>query len=54
MAERMKDSDWTILPTKKTLDAMAALSDYNKTADVNKRKRFSEVSLSVITSSACS
>ncbi|KAI5831830.1 hypothetical protein K523DRAFT_414682 [Schizophyllum commune Tattone D] len=42
MAERMKDSDWTILPTKKTLDAMAALSDYNKTADVNKRKRFTE------------
>ncbi|KAL1695874.1 hypothetical protein GGG16DRAFT_109050 [Schizophyllum commune] len=42
MAERMKDSDWTILPIKKTLDAMAALSDYNKTADVNKRKRFSE------------
>ena len=45
MAERMNDADWTILPTKKTLDAMIALSDFNKTADVNKRKRFTEVSL---------
>ncbi|KAI4518561.1 hypothetical protein K525DRAFT_208237 [Schizophyllum commune Loenen D] len=42
MAQRMQDADWTILPTKKTLDAMAALSDFNKTADVNKRKRFTE------------
>ncbi|KAL1703161.1 hypothetical protein EV121DRAFT_208520 [Schizophyllum commune] len=42
MAERMNDADWTILPTKKTLDAMIALSDFNKTADVNKRKRFTE------------
>lgn len=44
MAERLNDADWTILPTKKTLDTMAALSDFNKSADVNARKRFTEVS----------
>ncbi|KAL1703155.1 hypothetical protein EV121DRAFT_281316 [Schizophyllum commune] len=42
MAERMGKSEWALLPTKKTLDAMNALSDFNKTAAVDKRKRFTE------------
>ncbi|KAL1701379.1 hypothetical protein EV121DRAFT_212248 [Schizophyllum commune] len=43
MAERMDKYDWTILPTKKTINAITALSEFNKTADVPKRKRFTEV-----------
>ena len=43
MAERMEQSEWALLPTKKTLDAMNALSDFNKTAVVDERKRFTEV-----------
>ncbi|KAI5831818.1 hypothetical protein K523DRAFT_335198 [Schizophyllum commune Tattone D] len=42
MADRMEKSDWALLPNKKTLDAMNALSDFNKTAAVDKRKRFTE------------
>ena len=43
MADRMAKSEWALLPTKKTLDAMNALSDFNKTAAADKRKRFTEV-----------
>ncbi|KAI5831823.1 hypothetical protein K523DRAFT_408923 [Schizophyllum commune Tattone D] len=42
MAYRMEKSEWALLPTKKTLDAMNALSDFNETAGVDKRKRFTE------------
>ncbi|KAI5886959.1 uncharacterized protein SCHCODRAFT_02590397 [Schizophyllum commune H4-8] len=43
MVECLNDADWTLLPTKKILDAMVALSDFNKTTDLNKRKRFTEI-----------
>ncbi|KAL1695865.1 hypothetical protein GGG16DRAFT_109039 [Schizophyllum commune] len=42
MADRMDNSEWTLLPTEKTLDAMNALSDFNKTAGIHNRKRFTE------------
>lgn len=45
MADRMDQNDWALLPTKSTLSAMNALSDHNKSADVHKRKRFTEVRL---------
>ena len=43
MAERMDNSEWAILPTKKTLDTIKALTEFNTTAGVNKRKHFTEV-----------
>ncbi|KAL1713077.1 hypothetical protein EV715DRAFT_212365 [Schizophyllum commune] len=42
MAERMDKSEWALLPTKRTIDTINALSEYNKTADLHKRKRFTE------------
>ncbi|KAL1664413.1 hypothetical protein GGF50DRAFT_127219 [Schizophyllum commune] len=42
MAERMDRSEWTLLPTKRTIDTINALSEYNKSADLHKRKRFTE------------
>ncbi|KAL1750762.1 hypothetical protein FB107DRAFT_294363 [Schizophyllum commune] len=42
MAERMDKSEWTLLPTKRTIDTINALSEYNKSADFHKRKRFTE------------
>ncbi|KAI5886946.1 uncharacterized protein SCHCODRAFT_02672135 [Schizophyllum commune H4-8] len=43
MVERLDKKEWTIIPTKRTLDTINALSDFNKTADVHKRRRFTEV-----------
>ncbi|KAI4293779.1 hypothetical protein K525DRAFT_253339, partial [Schizophyllum commune Loenen D] len=43
MAKRLDEQEWTIIPTKRTLDTINALSDFNKTADVHKRRRFTEV-----------
>ena len=43
MAKRLDEQEWTIIPTKGTLDTINALSDFNKTADVHKRRRFTEV-----------
>ncbi|KAL1701320.1 hypothetical protein EV121DRAFT_212315 [Schizophyllum commune] len=42
MAERMDQSLWAILPTKKTLDAIDSLSEFNTTAGIHKRKHFTE------------
>ncbi|KAL1735031.1 hypothetical protein EV714DRAFT_268305 [Schizophyllum commune] len=42
MVRRMDDCEWTLLPTKKTLKAITALSDFNTAADASKRKRFTE------------
>ncbi|KAI5829523.1 hypothetical protein K523DRAFT_372860 [Schizophyllum commune Tattone D] len=42
MAERMDNSEWAILPTKKTLDTIKALTEYNTTAGMKKRKHFTE------------
>ncbi|KAI4517435.1 hypothetical protein K525DRAFT_228622, partial [Schizophyllum commune Loenen D] len=42
MAERMDQSLWAILPTKKTLDAINALTDFNTTAGMKKRTHFTE------------
>ncbi|KAL1754383.1 hypothetical protein FB107DRAFT_291709 [Schizophyllum commune] len=43
MAKRLDENEWTIVPTKRTINAIIALSDFNKTADVHKRRRFTEV-----------
>ena len=43
MAERMDQSLWAILPTKKTLDAIDCLTEYNTTAGIHERKHFTEV-----------
>ncbi|TRM63462.1 hypothetical protein BD626DRAFT_568861 [Schizophyllum amplum] len=42
MAEKMDDMEWAIMPTDATLDAMNALSDFNKTADIGSRKLYTE------------
>ncbi|KAL1672567.1 hypothetical protein EV122DRAFT_283818 [Schizophyllum commune] len=42
MADRMDQNDWALLPTKSILSALNALSDHNKSAEVHKRKRFTE------------
>ncbi|KAI5886967.1 uncharacterized protein SCHCODRAFT_02602676 [Schizophyllum commune H4-8] len=42
MAERMDRSEWALLPTKRTIDTINALSEYNKSADLHERKRFTE------------
>ncbi|KAL1660121.1 hypothetical protein GGF50DRAFT_63868 [Schizophyllum commune] len=43
MAKRLDENEWTIVPTKQTINTIIALSDFNKTADVHKRRRFTEV-----------
>ncbi|KAL1668212.1 hypothetical protein GGF50DRAFT_124141 [Schizophyllum commune] len=42
MAERMDNSEWAILPTKKTIDTIKALTEFNTTAGTHKRKHFTE------------
>ncbi|KAL1735033.1 hypothetical protein EV714DRAFT_280660 [Schizophyllum commune] len=42
MAERMNKSEWALVPSKRIIDIIHALSEYNKAADPHKRKRFTE------------
>ncbi|KAL1703150.1 hypothetical protein EV121DRAFT_281314 [Schizophyllum commune] len=42
MAERMDKSEWALVPSKRIIDTINALSEYNKTANLHDRKRFTE------------
>ena len=43
MVEALGNLEWVMIPTKETLDAIYEMAEYNKTAGLHKRKRFSEV-----------
>ncbi|TRM63454.1 hypothetical protein BD626DRAFT_402475 [Schizophyllum amplum] len=42
MAEMMNDLKWALMPTHETLEAMNALSDFNKAAGIGSRKLYTE------------
>ncbi|TRM63463.1 hypothetical protein BD626DRAFT_402231 [Schizophyllum amplum] len=42
MAKRLDEQEWTLLPTKETMDAMIELSEFNKTVDVSLRRAYFE------------
>ncbi|KAL1674761.1 hypothetical protein EV122DRAFT_281757 [Schizophyllum commune] len=40
MISALKNLEWTLMPTKVTLDAMHRMAEYNKTSDLHSRKHF--------------